>query len=150
MRRRRRRRCRRWRAPRNGRSRRILLRRAPSGPEARGGGTPSASSHSSEPLLDSHSCRHTYRCMLREAVQDRADYTHMHVHARTSHVKRLSSTETPCCLSNWTQNQKSNRQLANVVQESRTSHQQGGNSWIIPTGRLNCSHADAVEMNALC
>lgn len=159
MRQRRQRRCRRWRAPRNGRSRRILLRRAPSGPEARGGGTPSASSHSSEPLLDSHSCTHTYRYMLREAAQDRADYTHMHVHARTSHVKRLSSTETPLLpqtLLYFLVPVKLDREpklqpaAGKCRAGERTSHQQGGNSWIIPTGQLNCSHADAVEMNALC
>lgn len=126
MRQRRRRRCRRWRAPRNGRSRRILLRRAPSGPEARGGGTPSASSHSSEPLLDSHSCTHIQIYAQREHKIEQIIHTCTRTHARTSHVKRLSSTETPCCLtlcfifsfpSNWTQNQNSNRQLTNVVQE---------------------------------
>lgn len=88
MRQRRRRRCRRWRAPRNGRSRRILLRRAPSGPEARGGGTPSASSHSSEPLLDSHSCTHTYTDICSERQRKIGHITHTctctHAHLMSS------------------------------------------------------------------
>lgn len=144
MRQRRRRRCRRWRAPRNGRSRRILLRRARSGPGARGGGTPSASSRSSAPLLDSHSCTHTYRFMLRGSTRWGRLYT------RTSQVKRLSSTETPRCLTLLyfpvpikldTEPKLQPAAGKCGAGERRTCHQQGGNSWIIPTGQLNCSQS---------